>query len=137
MIRVKSGGKFDKLLTFLRVPHLGRIQIIEWPMALFYILFTCKYQKETGQAPDPESMAATKQLLTRAALRGESVTPDEAITRLLSQECSGEELAAFVEKLAAGGKITDNDVSELFFSQYPDLKIRIPPKEYAEKRFFE
>ncbi len=136
MIRARSDGHLNRILKRLRVPHFETMEIAEWPLALFYIVFTCKYQADNGDQPDPESMAAFRQLLKRAALRGEPIAPEETVARLMSSGCSGEELASFIEQLAAGDRVTDQDIAELFFSKHQNLRIRIPPKEYAERHFY-
>lgn len=136
MIKAKSNGSLNRILKRLRVPHLETIELTEWPLVVFYIVFTCKYQADSGEQPDPEYMTAFRQLIKRAALRGEPIAPEETVARLMSPDCSGEELAAFIEQLAAGDRVTDQDISELFFSKHQHLRIRIPPKEYAEKHFY-
>lgn len=136
MIMVKKYGILDKILTFFRVPHLGKLVITKPSTALFYIIYTCKHQAAVGD-PDPENMEALKQLLSRAALRGEPIAPEETMARLMNPDCSGGELAGFIQRLVAGGRVTEQDIFELFFSKGNNLKLQIPPKGYTGKKYFE
>jgi hypothetical protein len=129
MIMVKDNGIPDRILTFLRVPHLRKFVIKEPSTALFYILLTCKHQAANEMEPDPENMEALKQLLDRAALKGEPIDPEETMARLMSSECLAGEISDFIRKLIAGGRITEQDVFELFFSNGNRPKLQIPPKQ--------
>jgi len=129
MIMVKKYGILDRILTFFRVPHLGKVVISKPSTALFYIVLTCKHQVADDMDPDPENMEALKQLLDRAALKGEPIDPEKAMARLMSPECSAGEIAGFIRKLIAGGRITEQDIFELFFSNGNRPKLQIPPKQ--------
>lgn len=80
-----------------------------------------------------ENMEALKRLLGRAALRGEPIAPEETMARLMNPDCSGGELAGFIQRLVAGGRVTEQDIFELFFSKGNNLKLQIPPKGYTGK----
>lgn len=133
MITVKKFGILDRILTLLRVPHLGKVVIKEPSTALFYILLTCKHQAADEMDPDPENMEALKQLLDRAALMGEPIVPEEAMARLMRPECLAGEIARFIRELIAGGRITEQDIFELFFSNGNIPQIQIPPNQYLWK----
>lgn len=83
--------------------------------------------------PDPENMEALKQLLDRAALMGEPIVPEEAMARLMRPECLAGEIARFIRELIAGGRITEQDIFEIFFSNGNIPQIQIPPSQYLWK----